>query len=378
MTIFDRYLAILFFKILVICFFSFAGLFVVIHVFTNLDEVGAIVDQPGGFEKIFFEYYGPQVMDLFNRMSGILILISAIFSVSLMQRRREFTAIEAAGVTKARVVRPVIFASIFIVGFAAVSREIWIPKIKHKLVRTLRNWTEDGVVPMTFQKDARTGMLIRGRQLDMRNNKISGVSIQMPLKFGPDVSRIDANWGVIMPANEQHPAGLLLSQVSYPELPRQMPSVRVGDETVVYSPRDYPWLNRAQAFVVCQLNTQEIAFGNLSSQYSSIAELIQSLKQPSRRFGLGDQVAVHSRILQPILDLTLLLLGLPIVTSRASRNIFMSAGICLMIVVALQLTTAAVNAMGAYRMIQPTSLAAWLPVLIFLPFTVVSVGKLFD
>ena len=119
MTIFDRYLAILFFKILVICFFSFAGLFVVIHVFTNLDEVGAIVDQPGGFEKIFFEYYGPQVMDLFNRMSGILILISAIFSVSLMQRRREFaTAIEAAGVTKARVVRPVIFASIFIVGFA--------------------------------------------------------------------------------------------------------------------------------------------------------------------------------------------------------------------------------------------------------------------
>ena len=49
-----------------------------------------------------------------------------------------------------------------------------------------------------------------------------------------------------------------------------------------------------------------------------------------------------------------------------------------MIVVALQLTTAAVNAMGACRMIQPTSLAAWLPVLIFLPFTVVSVGKLFD
>ena len=74
MTIFDRYLLTFFFKILLICFISFAGLFIVIHAFTNLEEVGAIIDQSDGLEKLFFEFYGPQVLDLFNRMSGILIL----------------------------------------------------------------------------------------------------------------------------------------------------------------------------------------------------------------------------------------------------------------------------------------------------------------
>lgn len=378
MTIFDRYLLAVFFRIFIICFISFAGLFVVIDVFSNLDEIGEIADQTGGFEKLFFEFYGPRFIDLFSRMAGILILISAIFSVTLMQRRRELTAIQAAGITNARVVRPVIFAAIFIIGVAAVSREIWIPRIKFNLVRTLKNWADGGVVPMNFQKDVTTGMLIRGQKLHMRENKITGVSIEMPVQWGREVSRIDANWGQIVAANEQHPEGLLLSQVTFPHNPRRMASVHVDDEIIVYAPGDFQWLKQKQVFVSCQLNAQEIAYGNQTSQYGSVVELIRSLKKPNRRFTVGDQVAVHTRILQPILDLTLLLLGLPFVMSKAGQNIFVAAAICLLIVVAVQLTTVAAHAMGAYRMIQPTVLAAWLPVLIFAPFTAVSLGKLFD
>ena len=42
MTIFDRYLLILFSKIFMICFISFTGLYFVIHMFTNLDELSSI------------------------------------------------------------------------------------------------------------------------------------------------------------------------------------------------------------------------------------------------------------------------------------------------------------------------------------------------
>ena len=110
MTIIDRYLLFAFVKILGICFLSFAGLYIVIHLFTNLDRVGEVVEHQGGYKVLFTEFYGPQLLDLFSRMTGFLILISGIFSITMMQRRREMTAIEAAGITKARIVRPVILA----------------------------------------------------------------------------------------------------------------------------------------------------------------------------------------------------------------------------------------------------------------------------
>lgn len=378
MTIIDRYLLFAFVKILGICFLSFAGLYIVIHLFTNLDRVGEVVEHQGGYKVLFTEFYGPQLLDLFSRMTGFLILISGIFSITMMQRRREMTAIEAAGITKARIVRPVILASLAVIALAAVSRELWIPPIKHKLVRTLKNWTDENVVPMTFHKDLRTGMLVRGKILDLNENSISGASVQMPVNLASEITRVDAEVAMILPANDQHPAGILLKQIRYPEKPAQMPSLRVGDETLVYASRDFPWLKAREAFVVCQIDPQDIAYGHLAGQYGSVNELVESLKKPNRRYVLRDQVSVHSRILQPVLDLMLLLLGLPFAISKSRDNIFVAAAICMAIVTAVQLTTFAGQSMGAYRLITPTALASWLPVLVFAPFTAISLGKLYD
>ncbi len=48
MTIVDRYLLVLFFKIFLICLISFTGLFIVVHLFTNLDELVEAAEQNGG------------------------------------------------------------------------------------------------------------------------------------------------------------------------------------------------------------------------------------------------------------------------------------------------------------------------------------------
>jgi len=60
-----------------------------------------------GWPKLFQEFYLPRIAELFDKTAGIITLVAAIFSVSLLQRRREMTAIEAAGITKARILRPV-------------------------------------------------------------------------------------------------------------------------------------------------------------------------------------------------------------------------------------------------------------------------------
>ncbi len=376
MTIVDRYLLILFFKILLICLISFAGLFVVIHLFTNLDEFVDASETNGGLPRLLFEYYGPRVLDIFSRTAGVLVLISAIFALSMMQRRREMTAIEAAGIPKSRLVRPILMATIVVLGLSVVSRELWIPRVKDRLVRTPANWRDGGRVPMNFQKDHFSGLLIRGQEILMEQNRITAPDIQIPIHLNDTISRIHGSIGVIEPAKHQRPAGLWMYKIDIPENLMDMPSMKMDGKTIVYSPRDHKWLQPDQCYVVCTLDAKEMAYGKQLSSYATLQEMMASLRKPRLWFGHRKQVEVHSRILLPFLDLTVILLGLPLVISKADRNIFTAAGFCLMVVIVVQLTTLACNSLGAFSLIRPAALAAWIPIIVFFPLAILSLRRL--
>ena len=377
MTIVDRYLLMLFFKIFLICFVSFTGLFVVIHLFTNLDELAEAGEQNRGLLNMVVEFYGPRALDIFCRTAGILVLISAIFSLSMMQRRREMTAIEAAGIPKLRLVRPVFVAALIVLSVAVVCREWWIPQVKDRLVRTAENWQNTGSVPMNFQKDAATGILIRGDQLVIDKEMIGNPDVQIPVYLDENLANIRAEWGVISPATRRRPAGLLLQNVSSPENMLEVASVRdIDGNVLVFSPRDFPWLKPTQCYVACDLDVQEMAFGKQLSAYATVKELMAALRKPRLWFGHRQQVQVHARILQPLLDMTIVLLGLPLVISKSDRNIFTAAGLCLLVVIAVQLTVLGCHSLGTYSLIRPAVLAAWLPVIVFLPLAVLSMRRL--
>ncbi len=295
----------------------------------------------------------------------------------MMQRRREMTAIEAAGIPKSRLVRPIFFAAIFVLGISVLNRELWIPQVKDQLVRTPENWQDTGTVPMNFQKDDQSGILIRGDQLIIDKQMISNPDLQIPVYLDETVSSIRAAWGVVSEETNRRPAGLLLQGVTVPENPLEMASMKSSDDrVVVYSPKDYGWLLPTQCYVACDLNVQEMAFGKQLSSYSTLKEMMVSLRKPRMWFGHGQQVQVHARILQPLLDLTIVLLGLPLVISNADRNIFTAAAFCLLVVIVVQLTVAGCHSLGSYSLIKPAALAAWLPVIIFLPLAGLSMRNL--
>ena len=50
--------------------------------------------------------------------------------------------------------------------------------------------------------------------------------------------------------------------------------------------------------------------------------------------GADVRVAIHSRVTQPLLDITLLFLGLPLVLSRENRNMYLAIGMCVGVVIA--------------------------------------------
>lgn len=376
MTIVDRYLLSIFLKTFLICFLSFTGLYIVIHIFSNLDELTAI-SEIDGWPTVFYEFYLPRVAQLFDKTAGILILIAAIFSVSLLQRRREMTAIEAAGITKARILRPVFVVALIIVGITVVNREVWIPQVKERLVRPLNMWHDDGQLDLMVQEDLGSGVVLRGDQLFLPDRRVSEADAQLPIELRTTVPRVISNWAIVEPANDQHPAGLWFHQVAKPENLMTISSIQdETGKTVLFSPQEHEWLAADQCFIACGFTVEQMAYGNQLAQFQSTPQMMKEIRKPKRWFGNKLQVGLHARLLQPILDMTLLMLGLPMVIGGIERNIFVSAGTCFWIVGAIQLTTIACAALGASSLIRPAAMAAWLPVAIFLPFAIVAMRKL--
>lgn len=376
MTIVDRYLLFLFLRTFVICFLSFTGLFIVIHLFSHLDELIAI-SEADGWPTLFYEFYLPRVAQMFDKTAAILILVAAVFAVSLLQRSREMTAIEAAGITKARILRPIFITALIIIGLTIINREFWIPQVKHSLVRDARTWNDDAQLEMTVQEDFVSGVVLRGEYLFQSERRVSEADAQLPRSFSSQVPRVISNWAIVEPANDEHPEGLWFHQVTKPDNLREIPSLTTEDgRTILFSPHDHPWLNREECFIACHFDVEQMVYGKQLTQFQTTPQMITELRKPKRWFGKRLSVGVHSRLLKPFLDLTLLMLGLPLVVGGLERNVFVSAGICFLIVGTVQLTTIACEALGATSIIRPAAMAAWLPLAIFFPFAVVAMRRL--
>ena len=375
MTIVDRYLLVMFLRIFLVCFLSFTGLFIVIHLFSNLDELGSVGEQVG-WPQLMVDFYGPRVAEMFDKTAGVWALVAGVFSVSLMQRRREMTALEAAGVTKSRILRSIFVCAIVIIGLAAANREFVIPKFKDRLVRTAQNWSDQDKISMGIYQDLKSGIKIRGEDLSLVDNKITDADVQIPANISRDVSRIKAHWATQKPANESHPAGVLLHQVEIPEPGTNLATMYLDEQPIVFWPSDQSWLEPRQCFIVCDFQAYQVAFGKRLLEYQSFPEMLVELRKPKLWFGSGQNINVHARVVQPILDLTLLLLGLPLIITRSGQNVFVSAGLCFLIVAGLQLSVIACHSLGAYSIVRPSVLAAWLPAIFFVPLAVVSLNRI--
>ncbi len=376
MTILDRYLLTLFIKIFVVCFLSFSGLFVVIHLFSNLDELAALASNEGGWPKLMQKFYVPRLVDIFDKTAAMMALFAAIFAVTLMQRRREVTAIQASGLPLRRILRPVLLFSLIIVAVAAVNREWLLPQYRDRLVRTPQDWAGEKEMPITVNDDWRSGVRLRGNHVVVSKRLIDQPDVQLPFELPNAVTRLRAQFATIEPATTFAPAGLLLSGVVQPDEVDSMASVTDGKSFGVWTSADQDWLREGQCFVACDFDAEKLAYGSKLDDFRTIPELMSDVRAPQSSFGRSDRLALHARLIKPLLDLTLVLLGLPIVLSQTNRNVFLSAGLCLLVVGVFHLAVMASHSFGSYRVIQPASLAAWLPVMVFAPLAMLSMRKL--
>jgi lipopolysaccharide export system permease protein len=370
MLIIDRYVLQLFVKVLAICFISFTGLFIIIDAFGNLEEFLDYGAKRGSLVIVMTEYYGARTLTFFDRTSSLLAMISAMFVVTWMQRSNELTAVMAAGIPKLRIVKPLIAASVAVSLLAVVNREFFIPRVRDQLSHNMQD--PDGTVAQKINQryDHRTNIFINGSGTFFGEKRIATPRFRLPpnnprfAAYGRTLAAVNAYY---REAEHGRPAGYLLDDVEYPANPAELDSIRLRGRDAILSPKDAPWLKENQLFVVSDVTFEMLTVGNPWKQFSSTYELIGGLHNPSLDFGADVGVTIHSRLVQPLLDVSLLLLGLPLVLKRENRNIFVAAGLCLVLVAAYFLVVIACHGMGANYLLKPPALAAWAPLMIFGP-----------
>jgi len=368
MPIIDRYLLRQFIEVFTICFISLTGLYVVIDAFSNLDEFMNAGKQ-GSLAAVLAEYYSYRALSFFDQTSGILTLIASMFTVTWIQRHHELTALEAAGISRSRVVVPVIAAVIFISITAAAMRELVIPVFRGKLALKAQDLDGSTGKRLTRRYDLATGILFGGAQTFADKQRISRPDFLLPAELSSFGKHLSAEDAFYQPGDDKHPAGYLLKHVDKPGYLDAEPSLLAGGKAVIITPHDAPWLQKGEVFVVSDVSFDQLEGGTAWRQYSSTADLVRGLRNPSVDYGADVRVAIHSRVVQPILDVTLLFLGLPLVLARENRNMFLAIGKCVGLVVVFMFVVIGCQTLGAKSFLNP-ALAVWLPLMIFVPWAV--------
>jgi lipopolysaccharide export system permease protein len=366
LTRIDRYLAGQFSRAFLIFLVSFTGLYVVIDAFGNLDEFVTYGERLGGLAGVLAEYYGYRSLTFFNLMSNVVALIAAMFTVTGFQRHHEMTALLAAGISKRRIVTPILLAGGAVSLLAVLNRELILPAVRHKLDRNAQDWLGETARPLRPRYDYRTNVYLAGQSTVARDRRIEKPGFRLPPTLDDYGDRVTADRAYYRPATGDRRGGYLFVGVKQPPDLAHKPSLAVGGETVLFTPRDAPWLAPDECFVASDVTFEQLEGGRAWRQLASTRELIAGIQNDGLEFGADVRVAVHARFVQPLLDLTLLFLGLPLVLTRESRNPFAAIGLCALVVAGFLLVVVGCHYLGTTYWLDPAQ-AAWLPAMVFVP-----------
>ena len=131
--------------------------------------------------------------------------------------------------------------------------------------------------------------------------------------------------------------------------------------------KDTDWIEPGDCFLVSDVEYEMLRGGSAWKQFAATSELIQHLKGEHVRSGDDLRVQIHGRFLRPLIDWTVILLGVPVLLTRPDRHMFWVAGACLIIVAGFTGIVVGLNALGATGSFVAPSIACWLPLVIFLP-----------
>ncbi len=376
MYVIQRYLLRQYIRIFLITFSSLLGIYVVADLMGNLSEFLEHGRETGSYWQSISSYYAARIPWFFDICSRIVGLLAAVLTIGWLQRHNEMTALMAAGISRWRIVLPLIGATVVISVCGAINREVTLPRVRDALCHDFKDLTSRKGTEMTPQYDHETRILLDGESVISKLDQIVNPRFQLPAMWNGVGRKLLAETAQYVAGAGDRPAGYLLFKVQTEVESASLPSFEIDGRRVILTPRDFPWLQPGQMFMVSNLTIEQIQRGRQWQQYSSTLQLIADLRNRSLEYGADTRVLIHSRFVQPVLDLVLLFLGLPIaMTTTGAGGLMLAAGKNILMIAGFSLTVLISHGLGIHCLITPV-FAAWLPLLILLPLGVAVSGPL--
>ncbi|MGL4593284.1 MAG: LptF/LptG family permease, partial [Thermoguttaceae bacterium] len=223
------------------------------------------------------------------------------------------------------------------------------------------------LVNMTI--DNTTGTTIQGDRFLRAEQTITSPNFVLSRPVVKQTTYLKAKNAFYKKADAAHPAGFLLDEMINPPDIVNGDSLYFKEKPILITHKDAPeWIDANACFVVSNVPFNYLASNDAWRQYASTWELIQTAQNGSLDVGNRIYAMIHSRLIQPILDVTLLFLGLPILFFGGDRNVFKAMGMSGLIVLAFLVVRESSMYLGANS--DMPILGAWLPLFIFVPIAI--------
>lgn len=353
----DWMLLLAYFKAYFIFLVSLLTLYVIIDLFTNLDDFFNF--NKGGLTAVLTRvtlYYCYRLPQLFDRLCEAIALLSAMFTVVMMQASNEHLPLLSAGVPTRRIITPILASACLMLLLAVVNQEVVIPRIAHKL--TLSRDDPDGVRE-TFVRGAFEPNLIHltGDRAVRKTLTVKNLQVTIPESLNGSLVHIIAQTARYVPGAEPGRGRWEMFEC-HPRDVEPIPDVL-----------EVPDGGR------CVLFTRQVDFDALTRDprwfnLASTQRIYNELQKPDSNRLAALAVLFHTRLTRPLLGAVLIFMGLSLILRDQTRNMVISSGQCIILCGAFFASTYACKMMGDTEMLAPV-VAAWLPILVFAPFAVV-------
>jgi lipopolysaccharide export system permease protein len=358
MTILDRMLFLSFLRAYIICLGSTLSLYIIVDLFTHLDDFAVKANNFFDIILNIANYYGYRSIQYYDRLCEAIALLAAMFSVAWMQRSNELLPCLSAGVSTHRVIRPIVFGSVMMVLLGIANQELVIPKIASVLM-TERDDPDSEKELWVHGNFDPNGVHIEGVAATRKELSIREFYATLPETASSNMVHLSAATARYIPPREEDPlsGGWLLSGTTPAEIE---PENRPESLVPIYTGRYF-------------LKTREITFDTLTRNpkwymFASTHHLYKLLNKPGAPRQGQIAVMFHMKISRPIIGVLLVILGLSIILRDQTRHVFISAGLCLAMCAVFYGVVYTCKFLGDGDIVSP-ALSAWLPVIIFGPIT---------
>jgi len=359
----DKYIAKNFLIGYVISLFVLVGLRIIVDLFVNIDEFTEHRDLAAAeVIKNIFTYYGLNSTLYFRDFAGFITVIAAVFSLGKMVRNNEFVAMMASGVSLKRLIMPIIVLALMLTALLVADQELIIPSLADKLVRSEDDLPGRESYDVWFISDS-NGSLICSQRFDVATSTLHSPTILIRkrsehLNIWQLVGKISAERAVY---NYQLGKWELVNgRFIKKDAASKAEKIRFFPSDI--KPKDIPVRRKSKYKTL--LSSRQLA--ELARQKTKIKNLAQLYSQR------------HFRITEPVINLLMLMVCLPILICRDPKQMksavmisFIMAGFCSMVTFTCKMFATEV----VFDRVIP-ELWPWVPVFIFLPIAFVELDSM--